>query len=436
MRNLIQEVRTVLRKSLPASLVLSVLLSFFLVSCGVSKTILVSSIDNLPYPGGRGPRWLYNGPLPQLKSIEQVVVSLKGHTVRVTGVLPDGFDTELLPYYAHPQTTDAGQTRVTLVYPIATANTAAGSRNATPGVHARIDAIGYKTLNEIAEWGGFPFLVYEPNRAIGFHGPITHHGAGGSQWQLIRGPVSHGCNRMQGEHLLELAHLLGLDTKSTRYAPDAFVKSLPVEVQVLSPAQGYDVFQGKAVDVDYPGSAGFQPPSNAGLETTQFRTWDGMKLTRYACTFDAQSGLGENRCQHRPENSIDPLTGFVPLGNLGCPNGFWVQDVGGEGGKVCANQHQVYAHFTQEMLNHCLAWGGGPACHEKYWNKALALDARGKGLCPVGAQYDPRTRYCVEGTHALGPFPKDLVARCVSENGGDACATPRWNRQFLEALLK
>jgi len=64
--------------------------------------------------------------------------------------------------------------------------------------------------NEKATWGGFPFIPY--NRGIAFHGPIT---AADGQWKLIRGAVSHGCQRMQGEHATELANLIGVDTSTT-----------------------------------------------------------------------------------------------------------------------------------------------------------------------------------------------------------------------------
>ena len=66
--------------------------------------------------------WSYQGPMPTLDS-PRVVVSLAGHTVRVTGLLPTSF-TGTLPYHAitEPDPAGTGRTQVTLVYPIATGN--------------------------------------------------------------------------------------------------------------------------------------------------------------------------------------------------------------------------------------------------------------------------------------------------------------------------
>ena len=56
-------------------------------------------------------------------------------------------------------------------------------------------------------FGGFPFLGYAP-RENGFamHGPINRTN---EEWFLKRGQVSHGCNRMAGEHVVELSVLAG-----------------------------------------------------------------------------------------------------------------------------------------------------------------------------------------------------------------------------------
>lgn len=59
-------------------------------------------------------------------------------------------------------------------------------------------------------WGGFPFLEYS-SRNHAFHGPITDTEFQKQKyWHLRRGPVSLGCSRMQGEHVVELSHLIGV----------------------------------------------------------------------------------------------------------------------------------------------------------------------------------------------------------------------------------
>lgn len=64
-------------------------------------------------------------------------------------------------------------------------------------------------------WGWFPYIAYDGGVAM--HGPITRSD---SLWYLRRGPVSHGCNRMEGEHIVELGVLLGCNADGTKGCPD------------------------------------------------------------------------------------------------------------------------------------------------------------------------------------------------------------------------
>jgi hypothetical protein len=123
-------------------------------------------------------------------------------------------------------------------------------------------------------WGGFPFLPY--NRGIALHGPISavQPGVDGvaeadSVWHLLRGRVSGGCNRMMGEHVVELAHLVGFDM-GTVHARDKFYNTpRVVPVTVLS-ASMYDTFEGKSVDVDYPTGVGITRPKG---NVEMFGSW-------------------------------------------------------------------------------------------------------------------------------------------------------------------
>src|SRR5688572_5372072 len=77
--------------------------------------------------------WFYTGALPSLQSAT-VTVSLKGHTVHVSGLAPRGASIPALP---HVKTKPEGdRTRVDVVYPIATANASIGKTNSRPGEYA------------------------------------------------------------------------------------------------------------------------------------------------------------------------------------------------------------------------------------------------------------------------------------------------------------
>lgn len=393
-----------------------------------------SAVQNLPYHGDRDPSWIYNGLLPALKS-PRIVASLKGHTVRVTGLLPSGWS-KPLPFYAIQEPSDNGRARVTVVYPIATGNLSDFNPNGSPvrngpGHYSYIQAlpfVPYAGGSHPVQWGGFPYLEYHTGRGLAFHGPITHTP---SEWFLKRGPVSHGCNRMQGEHVVELAHLLGIDMGRTWNASTS--KRVDLSVDIIN---DYDVHGGQRVDVNYPVQAGVVRPTGA---VRMFPTWDGRDYPRFVCEFRAGRALGPQHCDYKPSNTYNPVTGGAHrIGAIACPQGYSLESVGNSGGKFCSDGTNVWGPFTEAMISRCLSWGGGSqACRSNRWASALALAARGDGLCALGATFDPETGYCVEGENAFGPFPDELVDRCLDEGGGDAaCRSARWERSFLLDILK
>jgi len=206
--------------------------------------------------------WFYGGPLPMLESA-RVTVSLEGNTARISGLVPAGFDLpDELPPHAKTSA-EGGRTRLDVVYPIATAR--AGKSDSRPGTGYRFNnVIPYRpdgiavTRDEgphMVTWGGFPFLRY--NLGIALHGPITSMDNAGapdmSVWYLQRGEVSGGCNRMMGEHVVELAHLGGVSMRRV-YSKNAQVR--PSGAARVSVIAGYDTYGGKFVDVDYPTDAG------------------------------------------------------------------------------------------------------------------------------------------------------------------------------------
>jgi len=379
-------------------------------------------------------RWIYDGLLPHLENW-RAVLSLAGHTVRVTGRLPAGWDAPL-PRWAYPATTTDGGVEVTVVYPIATGRVtdgrgrATGAKNATPGDYPFVSAYPFTPSDATTgvPWGGFPFLEYDLERHLAFHGPIT---AENGSWRLLRGPVSHGCARMQGEHVVEFAHLIGLDMGS----PEGTPRGLPAprgdyRVRVV---EDFDRLpDGRRVDVDYPGSGGFTRPT--GPDVVVFETWSTDDFPRFVCAHDSARALGEGHCDALADPGKNPVRAR-DLGLVACPKDYVPMGVGKEGGVLCTNGRDAWGPFTRGMTEQCRAWGGGAGCTTDRWSLSLARRARGEGVCPKGATLDARdTGYCVEGEDAFGPFPPAYVEACTAAGGGSACASARWGRRLLQAV--
>ena len=204
--------------------------------------------------------WFYGGPLQPLEGAH-VYVSLTGNTARVSGLLPVGATLSEVPPHVRTKT-EAGRTRVDAVYPIATARVLQGKSNAAAGDYRFHDVIPYRpdgiavTTEEgehMVTWGGFPFLRYDGGIAL--HGPITHESSKNgsmSVWYLQRGKVSGGCNRMMGEHVVELAHVSGVDMRTVYGKNQSVSPPGAGKVTVLADYDQYDDGSGlKYVDSDY-----------------------------------------------------------------------------------------------------------------------------------------------------------------------------------------
>jgi hypothetical protein len=256
--------------------------------------------------------WNYRGIMPAL-DMPQVVVSLAGHTVHVSGLLPQWY-AQKLPYYAKTEIATGGRTRVHLVYPIATVDaygtTADGmpTRNPEPATYTVCGGDNNHLSNNYGPFGGFPFIQYVCNHrdadgrvrdGIAFHGPITTTKVDGADyWFLKRGPVSHACNRMLGEHVLELAQVIGF-ARNARVAP-------PVKV-----IKDFDKLDGKLIDVDYPASGWTRPAASVA---TVFPTWQAVRV-RADGTMELQFpqwACDSARCAAMPPNAYDAYTG-LPL---------------------------------------------------------------------------------------------------------------------------
>jgi hypothetical protein len=237
--------------------------SFAVAACAADSSDDPKSGESEIFSSKKDEHWFYAGPLPMLQDVD-VTASLKGHTAHVTGTLPAG---TLLPDLPHVKTKPEGtKLRVDIVYPIATARP--GKSNARPGNY-RFEAVRAYRPNGVAftadegehfvTWGGFPFIAY--HGGIAFHGPITDgdNEAPGNLnvWFLKRGTVSGGCNRMMGEHVVEMTHVVGVNMRKIYNANDPIRPTSTADVKVIS---DYDTYDGKFIDVDYPTDVGVVRP--------------------------------------------------------------------------------------------------------------------------------------------------------------------------------
>lgn len=227
--------------------------------------------------------WFYGGALPALEQ-PRVTVSLKGHTARVSGLLPAGVTLPALPHVR--ARAEGARTRIDAVYPIATARP--GKSNSRPGSYRfqlakpyRPDGAAFTPQEgtHFVPWGGFPFIAY--NDGIAFHGPITSADNVATDdaevWVLKRGAVSGGCNRMMGEHVVELSHAIGIDMRKAYRANESFTPKTPAVVDVIA---DYDLVDGKYVDVDYPTDVGVVRPGkvHGAAKVAMFGSWVASEL--------------------------------------------------------------------------------------------------------------------------------------------------------------
>jgi hypothetical protein len=245
--------------------------------------------------------WIYNGLLPHLTGVH-ITASIAGSTARVTGYAPKGF-TGPLPYYAQSSQDETG-TLITVVYPIATA--AIGTKNPDgtpvmnrPGTYPNLVVTPFKTEGSPSEWGGFPYMEYNHVHEDAFHGPISYPVA--EQWQLRRGPVSHGCSRMQGEHAVELANLIGIDMLENHSAGERVTVNLTVDL-----ITGYDQTpDGKYVDVDYPITGTWARPPAA--KSTVWPTWNANDYPQVVCPLKTGRPIDELHCQYEPASKLPDI---------------------------------------------------------------------------------------------------------------------------------
>lgn len=255
--------------------------------------------------GANSDKWVYNGTLPHLEK-PSITVSRYTHTARITGLLPTGYDVSKLPFYAKDQARqENGRTRIDVVYPIATG----ASFNLPKGNYTTERVWPHRTDSE-SPWGGFPFISYvndalSHSHGVAFHGPIT---SSDGEWQLIRGPVSHGCKRMQGEHVVELAHLIGVDMTSKIWPGDTNATGT-FNVPVKELVGETDQYEGQNVDVDYKARAEVKRPTS---NVKMFQTWSSNDFPAWVCRYtgSTNSGIPGDYCAKQGhKNKYDGVEG-------------------------------------------------------------------------------------------------------------------------------
>lgn len=269
---------------------LSALIGLGIAGCATEADDDVTADDDNLTAGGNSDRWVYNGTLPHLDN-PSIVMSRQAHTARITGFLPASYNAANLPFYAKDHARQVGgRTKIDIVYPVAT-----GSSFNLPRGNYTTERVWPRRTDSSAPWGGFPFISYvnpalSSSVGVAFHGPIT---SSDGEWELIRGPVSHGCNRMQGEHVVELAHLIGVDMTSRTWGGNTNAGNIDVPVKVLVGEP--DVYEGKGVDVAYKARAGVVLPKQ---NVEMFRTWRSQDFPQWVCrvTGSATSNLPGDYC--------------------------------------------------------------------------------------------------------------------------------------------
>ncbi len=106
------------------------------------------------------------------------------------------------------------------------------------------------------------------------------------------------------------------------------------------------------------------------------------------------------------------------------------------GGSFYSKGKNALGPFTQRMVKQCQDWQQGSVCNTQQWPEALYLKAYGQERCPDGSRLNQILNYCVEGTDALGPFSKDIIAACENIDGGKACQSTRMSSRLVYQLMQ
>jgi hypothetical protein len=395
--------------------------------------------------------WIYRGSLPALEN-PKIFVSLKGHTLRITGNVSAH---ALLPHYAISEfdSTKNQTQKIHIVYPIATANIYARKPNGTPysngpGMYSDVGIIPYLSASEVngekVPWGGFPYIEYNHLRGLAFHGPITSKplfsvndslkAMASANWNLLRGPVSHGCNRMQGEHVVELAHLLGAAMNKPHFDGESLRKELQVNV-----AENFDSLRGHPIDVNYAATANVTLPS-PGSSTQKgkllFPTWNAAASSHLVCPKNYRSSA--NAVCPQPQKQFESEQfGLGKLLQPVCEDNFElkanVESASNPKWGYCLStdgQNIVKMGKTKAMVASCLNFGMGNVCQEPLWPLEIYNKFRGESVCPVGSEFNGLAQRCVEKGRVVGPFSRAFLNKCDSRTENNSSQCPSLANEF------
>jgi 3D (Asp-Asp-Asp) domain-containing protein len=124
------------------------------------------------------------------------------------------------------------------------------------------------------------------------------------------------------------------------------------------------------------------------------------------------------------------LSGEAGPDDFYCPAGYTYEKVY----HLCEGRTGVLGPFSDAMVEKCRSFGGGAPCDGLHWQREFAHGIRGTGKCPNGTQWDAELEVCFSGNNVYGPFLKSQHERCVAAQGGPACETMRWSREFFESF--
>jgi hypothetical protein len=95
---------------------------------------------------------------------------------------------------------------------------------------------------------------------------------------------------MQGEHVVELAHLIGVDMTNKVWPASTILRDRRVPVKVIR--AGADMWDGQPVDVDYPAAPGVKRPTG---NVKMFRIWRSQDFESWVCKVDRRRPPAEGQ---------------------------------------------------------------------------------------------------------------------------------------------
>ena len=74
--------------------------------------------------------------------------------------------------------------------------------------------------------------------------------------------------------------------------------------------------------------------------------------------------------------------------------------------------------------------------NQKNIEKSLAVSIYGEELCPKSYSMDKETGYCTTQEFAIGPFPAEMISRCMEFNETNVCESPIWEIGLMREIYE